>query len=79
MKKKISRIKFSLVKELHCPRCKNKNVIAYKDTFDCPKCKLEFDKKDLDLFDDEDIMSIEEKKDFFDAFGGEDSIKKIFD
>ena len=48
--------------ELHCPRCKNNKIIDYGDTFDCLICKLEFEKKDLELFDDESaILSIEEK------------------
>ena len=50
--------------ELHCPRCKNNKIIDYGDTFDCLVCKLEFDKKDLELYDDESaILSIEEKLD----------------
>ncbi|MFX1337755.1 MAG: hypothetical protein ACFFDK_04030 [Promethearchaeota archaeon] len=48
--------------KLHCPRCKNKRIIDYGDTFDCPLCHLEFEKKDFALFDDEsNILSIEEK------------------
>ena len=51
-------------KELHCPRCKNNKIIDYGDTFDCLICKLEFEKKDLELYDDESaILSIEEKLD----------------
>ena len=55
--------KFLIMKEnLHCPRCKSKKVIDYGDTFDCPICNLEFEKKDFKLFDDEsDILAIEEK------------------
>jgi len=45
----------------HCPRCKNEDIIEYGETFDCPKCVLEFEKKDFELFDDEDILSIQEK------------------
>jgi uncharacterized Zn finger protein (UPF0148 family) len=48
--------------KLHCPRCKNKNIIDYGETFDCPICNLEFEKKDLEKFEDEsNILSIEEK------------------
>jgi len=47
---------------LHCPRCGNKQLIVHDDTFDCPTCNLEFEMKDLDLFDDDNILSIEEKK-----------------
>lgn len=50
--------------KLHCPRCKNKKIIDYGDTFDCPICNLEFEKKDLETFEDEsNILSIEEKLD----------------
>ncbi|MFX1237177.1 MAG: hypothetical protein ACFFAS_14895 [Promethearchaeota archaeon] len=48
----------------HCPRCGGKNLIMYDQSFDCVKCQLEFEKKDLDLYDDEDILSIEEKLSF---------------
>ena len=48
--------------KFHCPRCKNEKTIDYGDTFDCPLCNLEFEKKDFEIFDDEDdILSIEEK------------------
>jgi len=48
--------------KLHCPRCKNEKIIDYGETFDCPICNLEFEKKDLELYDDEsNILSIEEK------------------
>jgi uncharacterized Zn finger protein (UPF0148 family) len=46
----------------HCPRCKNKKIIDYGDSFDCPICNQEFEKKDFDLYDEEDILSVEEKK-----------------
>ena len=47
--------------KLHCPRCGNtSDLVVYDETFDCIKCKLEFRKKDLEEFDDEDILSIEE-------------------
>ena len=48
--------------KFHCPRCKNKKIIDYGDTFDCPICNLEFEKKDFELFDDEsEILAIQEK------------------
>ena len=50
---------------LHCPRCGNKQLIVYQDTFDCPKCNKEFEIKDLELFDNDQIMSIDEKKGFY--------------
>ena len=47
-----------------CPRCHNISIIEHPDTIECPNCNLEFDKKDLDEFEDENIIAIEEKKDF---------------
>ena len=47
---------------LHCPRCGNKELIVHEDTFDCPSCKLEFEIKDLELYNDDQILSISEKK-----------------
>ena len=45
-----------------CPRCKHTKIIDYGDTFDCPICVLEFEKKDVDEIKDENsILSIEEK------------------
>ena len=50
---------------IHCPRCGNKtNLIEYEDTFDCPSCNKEFEIKDLELYDDDQILSIDEKKRF---------------
>jgi rubredoxin len=46
-----------------CPRCQNIAIIEYELTIECPNCKLEFDKKDFDKFDNENILAIKEKKD----------------
>jgi hypothetical protein len=54
-------------RSLYCPRCKNTEIIEYDETFDCPKCKLEFYKRSLSEFDDEDILSIEELSGFKDG------------
>jgi len=51
----------SMNRKYHCPRCKNENIIEYDDTFDCPACNQEFEKKDFDLFDEENILSVQEK------------------
>ena len=48
-------------KKYHCPRCHNDKIIDYEDTFECPKCRLEFEKRDFELFDEDQILSIEEK------------------
>lgn len=46
-----------------CPRCQNIAIIEYELSIECPYCKLEFDKRDFEKFDDENILAIEEKKD----------------
>jgi len=48
-------------KKFHCPRCKNENIIEYEETFDCPICFLEFEKADFELYEESDILSINEK------------------
>ena len=48
-------------KRLRCPRCKGTNLIEYDDSFDCLSCHMEFEKEDLLLYDEEDILSVEEK------------------
>ena len=45
----------------HCPRCKTTKVIDYEASFDCPHCTLEFEKKDFELFEDDEILAVEEK------------------
>lgn len=48
-------------KSLRCPRCKGKELMIYDDSFDCISCHMEFEKEDLLLYDEEDILSVEEK------------------
>ena len=55
-------------KEFHCPRCQNDKVIEYSDSIECPKCELEFHKKDFSTFSDDQILSIREKSDFLKFF-----------
>ena len=45
-----------------CPRCQNIAIIEYELSIECPYCKLEFDKRDLEKFDDDNILALEEKK-----------------
>ena len=47
-----------------CPRCGSKSIINYDVTFDCPNCILEFEKSDFEYFDDDEILSIDEKRRF---------------
>ena len=50
----------------HCPRCQNVGIIEHPDSIECQNCNLEFDKSDFDKFEDENILAIEEKKNFID-------------
>ncbi|MFX0072078.1 MAG: hypothetical protein ACFFAO_13400 [Candidatus Hermodarchaeota archaeon] len=61
----------SYINQYHCPRCGTKNIIDYEDTIECPRCRLEFEKSDFENFEDEDILSIEEKLDISDVFFSE--------
>jgi len=55
--------------KFYCPRCGNKNIIEYINSFDCPTCSLEFDKKDFELIEDKSaILSIKEKLSFTKVF-----------
>ena len=48
--------------QYYCPRCGNTKIIDFADSFDCPVCQLEFEKKDFDTIKDKSkILSIEEK------------------
>jgi hypothetical protein len=54
---------------LHCPRCGNtRDLMVYPDTFECTQCNKEFEKKDLELYDDDQILSIDEKKQAAEVF-----------
>ena len=55
-------------KNIRCPRCKGKRLVIYDDSFDCIDCNLEFEKADLLLYEEENILSIEEKLATLDGF-----------
>ncbi len=46
---------------LRCPRCKGNDLMDYGESFDCKTCRLEFEKEDLLLYDEDDVLSVEEK------------------
>ena len=47
----------------YCPRCRNRNIVIYEDSFECKDCLLEFEKEDFDTIDDKMcILSLQEKK-----------------
>ena len=47
-----------------CPRCKEKNIINYEDSIECTDCRLEFEKKDIGILDESQILAISEKLEF---------------
>ena len=63
-----------------CPRCGNLDIIDYDDTFDCPKCMLEFNKEDFDIVEDKsNVLSIQEKMAFIEVLElDEIKLKKLF-
>ncbi len=52
----------------HCPRCMSFQVKEQDRSIFCPRCKLNFDKKFLDLLEDEDILANEELNGIIDLF-----------
>jgi uncharacterized paraquat-inducible protein A len=64
---KIPSIK-TMDKTYYCPRCKTMKLIRFTDTAECPRCKLEFFIKDLDRFEPDQILSVQEKAEFINTF-----------
>ncbi len=57
-----------MTKKFHCPRCSSKKIIDLGDVIECVNCKDEFEKSDLETFEDEsNILSVREKKRFLDS------------
>lgn len=52
----------------YCPRCKNSKIIEYTKTIECTHCHLEFEKKDFNLYDDSQILAVQEKSSFIKFF-----------
>ena len=50
--------------KMKCPRCNNLDLIDYGEIIECPRCNLEFHKKDLLNLNGEEILSISEKMAF---------------
>lgn len=63
-------------KTYHCPRCGNKEIIEYSDSFDCPLCSLEFEKQDCDELEDANILAVQEKLGIIKALGLDNQDKK---
>lgn len=50
-------------KKYRCPRCGSREeIIGHDDFIGCMSCDLEFDKSDLEMFDEEDILARSEKQ-----------------
>jgi len=47
-----------------CPRCKGTRMIDMGDTIDCPDCRLEFEKADINTLESDQILAISEKLEF---------------
>ncbi|MHA1671631.1 MAG: hypothetical protein ACTSV5_13815 [Promethearchaeota archaeon] len=52
----------------HCPCCQSFQVKEREKSIFCPICKLNFDKKFLQILKDEDILANEELKGIIDVF-----------
>ena len=71
-----------MVKKFYCPRCKTKKVIEYVNSIECPDCLLEFDKKQIGVIPDKDILAVTEMNSFigtFDELKDPEKAKKFFD
>ena len=56
-------------KKYYCPRCSNRNIVEYEDSFECPLCILEFDKEEFDRTKDKTrILALQEKQGISEIF-----------
>ena len=50
-------------KKYQCPRCRRREeIIDHDESIECVSCGLEFDKSDLEMFVEEDILARSEKQ-----------------
>ena len=50
-------------KKNQCPRCRRREeIIDHDKSIECVSCGLEFDKSDLEMFVEEDILARSEKQ-----------------
>ena len=50
-------------KNYRCPRCRSRDeIIDHNDSIECISCDLTFDKVDLEMFDETDILARSEKR-----------------
>ena len=52
----------------HCPRCQSFQVKERERSVFCPRCELNFDKKFLQILEDEDILANEELEGIIEVF-----------
>ena len=52
----------------HCPRCGSENIVNFTRMLFCKNCKQKFDKDALKEFEEEQMLSEDEKSDIFQAF-----------
>lgn len=55
-------------KNYRCPRCKREEIIDQGESIGCVPCDLEFDKSDLETFDEDDILARSEKQGIIKVF-----------
>jgi transcription elongation factor Elf1 len=49
-------------KKFRCPRCRREKIVDQGTMIRCVVCDLEFDKSDLERFEEEDILAVSEKR-----------------
>ena len=55
-------------KKYRCPKCRREEIIDQGEPIGCMPCDLEFDKSDLETFDEEDILARSEKQGIIKVF-----------
>lgn len=71
-----------MVKLYYCPRCKMKKVIEYPNSIVCPDCMLEFDKAQIGVISDDEILAhgeIHAVIDSFEELKDPETAKRFFD
>ena len=66
----------------YCPRCKAVDVIEYPTLVECPHCLLMFDKRQIGVIPDDEILALAEVGAFVDAFEelkNPETAKRFFD
>ena len=58
----------TMAKVYYCPRCKTKKVIEYTDSIVCPDCMLEFDKEQIGVIPDDEMLAHGEIHAVIDSF-----------